>query len=68
MEQLLLSKKQAVELMGGQISMAFLNKAIGDGRLRVVRCGRRVFFERQYLLARIQSGQLLEPTRPPAGL
>ena len=56
---ILLSKRQAAELLGG-LSHATLNRAL--------RAGRRVFFKRSYLLSRINAGQIFEsePSPQPA--
>jgi len=64
---ILLSKRQAAELLGG-LSQATLNRALRAGRLRAVRAGRRVFFKRSYLLSRINAGQIFEsePSPQPA--
>lgn len=61
----LFSLKETSETLG--VSVAFLRKAVSSGRLKPVRAGRRLLFEESYLLERIKSGELLEPSSRPHG-
>ena len=56
----LLSLQEATKKLGG-ISLSLLRKAVADGRLEVIRVGRRVLVDAEYLEKQLRSGQLFRP-------
>ena len=65
MSDVLLTREETARLLG-HVSLSLIDRAIRDRRLLFVRLGRRVFFEKAYLLRRIGSGEVFERPETPA--